>query len=55
MKTHYFYTVFLVFLVGPVTLKKPVKASIQVFSDRTTKPFFFFFETEAKDLPQSIN
>jgi hypothetical protein len=29
------------FLVGPVTLKKLVKASVQVFSGRTTKPVWF--------------
>jgi hypothetical protein len=29
------------FLVGPVTLKKPMKASVQVFSGRTTKPVWF--------------
>jgi hypothetical protein len=28
-------------LVGPVALKKPVKASIQVFPDRTTEPVWF--------------
>jgi hypothetical protein len=26
------------FLVEPVTLKKPVRASVQIFSGRTTKP-----------------
>jgi hypothetical protein len=28
-------------LVGPVTLKKLVRASVQVFSGRTTKPVWF--------------
>jgi hypothetical protein len=29
------------FLVGPVTLKKSVRASVQIFSDRTTEPVWF--------------
>jgi hypothetical protein len=29
------------FLVGPVTLKKPVRTSVQVFSGRITKPVWF--------------
>jgi hypothetical protein len=28
-------------LVGPVTLKKPMKALVQVFSGRTTEPVWF--------------
>jgi hypothetical protein len=28
-------------IVGPVTLKKPVRPSVQVFSGRTTEPVWF--------------
>jgi hypothetical protein len=36
-----FMQFFWFFLVGPVTLKKPVRASVQVFSGRTTEPVWF--------------
>jgi hypothetical protein len=41
MKAHYFYAVFWFLLIEPVTLKKLKRASVQIFSGRTTQPIWF--------------